>query len=174
TLQFIRYAGLVKQGGGTVVFECPKALAALLEGQAGIDHLVLQGSPLPPVDFAAPLLSLPGLLGTTLDTIPAAVPYLRADPVRVAHWRGALSHVGGYKVGIAWQGSTTYAGDRHRSVPLRHFEPLARLPEVQLVSLQKGFGTEQLGSVASRFAPLDLGRQLDECGGAFVDTAAVL
>jgi tetratricopeptide (TPR) repeat protein len=174
TLQFIRYAPLVKDGGGTVVFECPKILASLLHRQAGVDQVIPQGSPIPRVDVAAPLLSLPYLFGTTVNTVPAAVPYIQADLEQVARWAHALRHLGGFKVAIAWQGSTKYAGDRQRSVPLHFFAPLADVPGVQLISLQKGVGTEQLGSTARRFVPLDLGRQIDEGGDAFVDSAAVM
>ncbi len=173
TLQFIRYARLVKERGGTVVFECPKILAPLLQGVPGVDQLVPQGSPLPKVDVAAPLLSLPYLFGTTLETVPGGVPYLRADPERLARWRDALRHVGGYKVAIAWQGSPKYAGDRQRSIPLSFFAPLTSVPGVQLVSVQKGFGVEQLGPAAKQLVPLDLGRQIDE-DGAFVDSAALM
>lgn len=174
TLQFIRYAPLIKQTGGTVIFECPKILTSLLRGVAGIDQLIPQGSRLPRVDVAAPLLSLPFLLGTTVETVPAEVAYVRPDAERMARWRRALSHVGGYKVAIAWQGSPKYAGDRQRSIPLKFFAPLAGIAGVQLVSVQKGVGTEQLGPVAGDLIPLDLGRQIDEGGDAFVDSAAVM
>jgi tetratricopeptide (TPR) repeat protein len=174
TLQFIRFAQVVKQMGCTVVFECPRMLTSLLRNQAGIDKLVPQGARVPPVNVAAPLLSLPFLLGTTVDTVPAPVPYLHADPQRVAHWRQALNNVGGFKVAIAWQGSPKYAGDRQRSIPLKFFAPLARIPGVQLISVQKGVGTEQLGPAARDLVPLDLGRQIDESGDAFVDSAAMM
>jgi tetratricopeptide (TPR) repeat protein len=174
TLQFIRYAPLVQAKGGTVVFECPRVLSSLLRNQAGVDHVVPQSSPIPRVDVAAPLLSLPYLFGTTLTTVPANVPYVHADLECVARWAHALRHLGGFKVAIAWQGSTKYAGDRQRSVPLQSFAPLADVPGVQLISLQKGVGTEQLGSTARRFVPLDLGRQIDEGDDAFVDSAAVM
>jgi tetratricopeptide (TPR) repeat protein len=173
-LQFIRYAPLVKQLGGTVIVECPRVLASLLQGQPGLDQVIPQGSPLPRVDVAAPLLSLPFLFGTTLETVPNRVPYLHADPERVAAWRHALRHVGGYKVAIAWQGSPKYSGDRQRSIPLSYFAPLADIPGVQLLSLQKGFGVEQLGATARQFVPLVLDRQIDEDGQAFVDSAAVI
>jgi tetratricopeptide (TPR) repeat protein len=173
TIQFIRYAPLVKAMGGTVVFECPKVLTGLLQRPAGVDKMIPQGSPLPKVDVAAPLLSLPFLLKTTLETVPNQVPYISADPERLAVWRHALRHVGGYKVAIAWQGSPKYSGDRQRSIPLSYYAPLASIPGVQLISLQKGFGVEQLGPIAKQFVPVDLGRQIDE-HGAFVDSAAVM
>jgi hypothetical protein len=85
-----------------------------------------------------------------------------------------LGETGDFKVGIAWQGSTTFAGDRMRSAPLRHFEPLARVEGVRLFGLQKGPGREQIRAVARRFRLIDLGGELDEIAGAFLDTAAVM
>jgi tetratricopeptide (TPR) repeat protein len=174
TIQFVRYAPLVKQRGGTVIVECPTALATLLGGCPGIDRIVPRGSPAPPYDVQAPLLSLPGILGTTLATIPASIPYLSADAGLVPKWRRELEAVSGFKVGIAWQGDPNYLWDRYRSIPLLQFGALAGVPAVKLVSLQKGPGRDQLLSLVSQFDLLDLGDCLDDATGAFVDTAAVI
>src|SRR5262249_32673462 len=142
-LQFIRYARLLKERGSRVLFECPRALLPLLSLCPFIDQLIPQGDPLPAFDVQAPLLSVPGILGTTLDSIPA-VPYLepRADLVR--HWGEELRRQPGLKIGIGWQGSPKYKGDRQRSLPLHFFAPLSKVNGVTLVSLQKGLGTEQI------------------------------
>src|SRR5262249_42198845 len=105
TIQFIRYAPLVQQPGGHVLFECQPALRGLLVGVAGVDRLLVQRDALPPFDVQAALLSLPGLLGARLDTIPAEIPYLHVDSRRVVHWRKELEPLGGFQVGIVWQGS---------------------------------------------------------------------
>jgi tetratricopeptide (TPR) repeat protein len=174
TLQFVRYAAVMKRQGGTVIVACQPALVRLLTGCPGVDRVVAKDSPLPPFDVQAPLLSLPGLLGTTLDTIPREVPYLAAAPDLVEHWRRELSSVGGFRVGIAWQGNPAYSADRLRSVPLTHFTRLARLDGVRLISLQKGPGTEQLAALPTDCPVLDLGARLDETSGAFMDTAAAM
>jgi ADP-heptose:LPS heptosyltransferase len=103
--------------------------------------------------------------------IPAHVPYIFADPQRVERWRQELAGLDGLKIGIAWQGSPGYRWDRLRSFTLAHFAPLAALPGVRLVSLQKGPGADQLAT--ANFSVLNLGDRLDE-DGAFVDTAAVI
>ena len=124
TIQFIRYAPLVKSSGGTVILECQPALLRLLQSCAGVDRLLAKGSSLPHFDVHAPLLSLPGILETTLSTIPAEVPYLFADANLVEHWRQELSHMRGFKIGIAWQGNLQYKADRQRSagvLSLRHW-----------------------------------------------------
>jgi hypothetical protein len=160
--------------GTRLVLEVQRALVPLLRASniARGAQLVAKGDPLPPFDCYLPLLSLPGVSQTTLRTIPLAEGYLTADEKLVEHWRGVLGEKTKLRVGIAWHGSPTYRGDRDRSIPLAEFEALA-LPGVELVSLQKGFGSEQVGELAGKFPVRELDG-LDEEHGAFMDTAAVM
>lgn len=174
TLHFVRYAPLVQQRGGRVVLVCQRPLLPLMRRCQSIANVVAQGDPLPQFDTHAPLLGLPRIFGTTLDSIPADVPYLEADESLVENWRKVVAPMPGFKVGIAWQGSRTYRRDRSRSVPLAEFAALADVPGVRLISLQKGHGSEQLALIAGCFEVLDLGPRLDETSGAFMDTAAVM
>jgi Tfp pilus assembly protein PilF len=173
-LQFVRYAPILKAQGARVVFECPEKLVKLLEGCPGIDVLIPQGAPLPHYDVYAPLLIVPGLTGTALDRFPNEVPYIRPDPALLEKWRGELSGYREFKVAINWQGNPKYAGDFHRSTPLRFFEPLARIPGVRHFSIQKNDGVEQLAQVAGNFEVTELGSRLDVDTGPFRDTAAVM
>jgi hypothetical protein len=113
------------------------------------------------------LLSVPRVFGTTLETIPAEVPYLRADPARVEAWHRELGP-DGFKIGIAWQGNIGHAKDSYRSVPLVRFAGLAAVPGVRLFSLQKGAGSEQLAEAP--FAVTALGERLHD----FAETAAAV
>jgi tetratricopeptide (TPR) repeat protein len=174
TIHFIRYARLVKDRGGQVVVECQPALLPLLTGVAGIDRLVAAGSKLPPFDVHGPLLCLPRIFRTCLTCIPRAVPYLRADPALVEHWGKELEPLGGFKIGIAWQGNPTFRFDRRRSISLAQFAPLAQVEGVRLISLQHGAGTEQLAALEGQFPVLDLTHRLDKTAGAFMDTAAIM
>jgi tetratricopeptide (TPR) repeat protein len=173
TMQFIRYAPLIKECGGTVLVECQANLMELLASAPGVDRLVARGSALPSFDFQAPLLSLPGIFRTTHATIPNNVPYLKArESVDIGR---RTSHIGqGFRIGITWQGSTTYRFYRQRAIPLMHFAKLSEVPGVQLISLQKGPGSEELPAFAERFPVLTLGNRLDEGCGAFMETAAVM
>jgi hypothetical protein len=173
TLQFVRYVALVKARGGTVVLECPARMVPLLSTCPGVDRLVAEGEPLPGFDVQAPLLSLPGLLGTTLENVPAEVPYLHAELQRVERWRERLRTVAGFRVGIVWQGNPKFQWDRWRSVPLEEFALLAEVEGVRLVSLQQGHGAEQLRQARGRLPVVELGDELD-IEGAFLDTAAVM
>jgi tetratricopeptide (TPR) repeat protein len=173
-IQFIRYAPLVRQRGGSVVVVCHAGLTRLLSGFRGVAQLVASGAPLPPFDTQAPLLSLPGIFRTSLDSVPADVPYLTANPQLINYWGARLSAYPGIKIGITWQGNPGHPDDYRRSAPLAVFSPLAKLPGVHLFSLQKGSASEQLAQVATSWPITDLGPQLDEKTGIFMDTAAVL
>ena len=153
-IQFARYAPLVKERGGRVVLECLHILTDLFRGTPGVDEVVAEGAPSPPFDVHAPLMSLPHLLGTALDTVPADVPYLVADPQRVALWKQRLAEINGFRVGIVWQGNPFHKWDRHRSVPLWRFAALADVPSVTLVSLQKGPGHVSNWRAFSASSPL--------------------
>jgi hypothetical protein len=166
TLHFARYLPLLQAQGAQVVFACQPALIPVLQASTlAIERIVPVGTSVPEADASVGLLSLPGLLGTRPDNIPAPVPYLVADPQRCVRWGERLRAIRGFRVGIAWQGSPGYGGDCYRSIPLRRFAALAQVPGVQLISLQKGAGTEQLGNGDLDFMPVDLGRQIDESGG---------
>ncbi len=182
TIQFVRYLPLLQKlgVGGRVLFECQPELVELLKTMEGIDQVIPRDEPLPPFDRHVPLLSLPGIFGTNSATIPAHIPYLRADPERVRYWQDEIRRAvrpqpagidTQLNIGIAWQGNPTFRGDKTRSIPLRFFEALAAAPGVRLVSLQKGqVGTEQLRSLTKQFPILDLSDRLT----TFSDTAAVM
>jgi hypothetical protein len=129
---------------------------------------------MPAFDVHAPLMSLPGILGTTVDTIPAAGPYLSVDPALVAHWQRELAGVSGFRIGICWQGNPKFSADRLRSFPLQQLAPLAGLPGVRLVSLQTGAATQQIAALQGKMEVVDLGERLMQTRGAFLDAAAAM
>ena len=139
TLQFVRYAPLVKQRGGHVLLVCPRPLVRLLLRLPGHRPGAGRGAPAP-FDVQAPLVSLPMILGTTLGTVPAEVPYLAAAPAATERWRQALGPIAGFRIGIAWQGNRRYRSDRQHSFSLAALGPLARVGGVRLINLQKGAG----------------------------------
>jgi tetratricopeptide (TPR) repeat protein len=172
TLQFVRYLPAARRLGGKVVLEVPPALVRLLAG-SGFREVFAAGSYRAPIDLHAPLLQLPGILYATGEDLPAVVPYLTAEESLVERWQQRLAPLAGFKVGIAWQGNREYAYDCSRSIPLRHFAPLGAVGGVRLISLQKGFGSEQLAA-SPDLEILDLAAQLDGGPDAFIDTAAVM
>ena len=126
-----------------------------------------------PFDAQIAISSLPHAFGTRLETIPAAVPYLAAEPALREMWIKRIGS-GGFKVGVVWQGNPDPAADRARSVPLAALAPLAEVPGVRLISLQKGSGEEQLSTLPSSMRVETLGADFDAGTDAFVDTAAAM
>jgi Flp pilus assembly protein TadD len=174
TIQFARYAPLVKSRVGRVVLRCQKPLGALLRSLHGVDAVIGQDEPLPNFDAWLPLLSVPQLFTPTIETIPREMPYLSVDDALVQFWRPRLDRFNGLRVGIHWQGNPAFLKDRFRSIPLACFEPLAKLSGVRLISLQKGAGIEQLTHHLVTFPVVDLGLKPEEVHGPFLDTAAIL
>jgi tetratricopeptide (TPR) repeat protein len=142
TLQFVRYAPLVAERGARVVLEVQAPLVRLVRKLSGVAEVVARGDPLPPFDTHCPLLSLPLAFGTELATIPSTVPYLDADPAAISTWDAQLPR-DGLRVGLVWAGSPHHddAGaqviDRRRSMSLAELAPLAGVPNVRFVSLQR-------------------------------------
>jgi tetratricopeptide (TPR) repeat protein len=172
TLQFVRYVPLLAQRGATIILEVQAGLKNLLSATAGAALVVGRGEPLPPFDLHCPLLSLPLAFGTQVDTIPANVPYIAADPHRVAHWATRLAAVAGKsKIGLVWAGNAdAIAIDIRRSMSLDQFAPLAEIPGIQLVSLQKGAPATQAQNPPAGLALIDLTSDLH----TFEDTAALM
>jgi hypothetical protein len=169
-IQLCRYIPLLAQRGARVLFAIKPPLARLMRTLEGPAALLTQGDPIIPFDVHTSLLELPHLLHTTLNTIPATVPYLRADPVLSQQWAQRLSSFGGRKVGLVWAGAREHQNDRNRSMSLKMFEPLLRTPGFSWVSLQKDRAAEELTSL-----PRDV--QMMDCGGSlndFADTAALM
>lgn len=136
TLQFCRYATRAAALGARVLLEVQPPLKSLLADLQGVSLLLARGEDLPPFDCHCPLLSLPLAFSKRMETIPSMPAYLRADPARVARWRGVLAPRSGLRVGLIWSGRADQPDDRNRSIPLAELLPLATAG-TQLVGLQK-------------------------------------
>ena len=172
TIQFLRYAALVKaRGAARVHVEVQRELAELAATCPGVDRVIPRGDDLGPFDTHCPLLSLPLVFRTDPSTVPAAVPYLRADPARVARWRDTLGERRTrLRVAVAWAGNPAHRLDRTRSIPAPTLlAPLLGMDDLDLLSVQKGHGSDQLAALPSGRVR-DLGPELTTFG----DTAAVL
>jgi tetratricopeptide (TPR) repeat protein len=177
-LQFCRYLPLLEAKGAQVIFEVPVALSKLVRSLRFGGNIVCQGEPLPPdLDYYCPLLSLPLAFQTRAGTIPAEVPYLAAEAADVESWRVRLTALPGVKIGINWQGGAVaekQAWIRGRSLALACLAPLARLPGISLISLQKGPAAGQRAEVEFGGSIVQL-TDPDETGAdALLETAALM
>jgi len=178
-LQFCRYLMLLKaRGVGRLSTACQPALQRLLRSLEGIDAVYpLDGqAQIPQHDFWCFVMSLPHLCGTTVETIPAPMPYLRAPADLVTMWRRRLP-AGDFRVGIVWAGNprlhalASNAFDQRRSMSPQMLLPILRTPGVTFVSLQKGETTQpQISSLRPELQPFD---PMDDVQD-FADTAAII
>ncbi len=159
TIQFARFLVSLHDAGARVkALVQPELLSLARSLPAPVDWFDRAGD-LGDFDYQIPLLSLPRVFRTEIERIPAAVPYLTAEPERVAAWRGRIGETG-YRVGVVWQGNPRYGQDHRRSVPLRHFAPLAAVPGVRLFSLQAVHGLDQLKTLPEGMAVESLGEKI--------------
>lgn len=171
TLQFARYAPLVAERCASVVLQCQPELKSLLRSVKGVASVVGQGETVPPFAAHVPLLSLPSVFGTTLDSVPWQEPYVHADPERVAAWRTRMeSGKGRFNVGLVWAGRAEQWDDRKRSITLAALAPLGQAAGVEFYSLQKGEGSTQACSPPQGMRFHDLTARIQD----FSDTAALI
>ncbi len=169
TIQFARYAPLVARGGATVVLEVQSELKNLLSGLDGVASCHARGEQLPAYDVHCPLGSLPLALKTEPATIPADIPYLHADKIRIAKWRPRLDGLPGKRVALAWAGNVSHANDRNRSIDLALLEPLLALDGVSFLSIQRELRGDDAQLLARHVNVHHLGGDLAD----MTDTAAI-
>ena len=174
-LMFVRYTKQVRMQGGHVVLECKPEMFRLFQSSDLADEVVVrtQEDESPPTfifDQHLPIVSLAGFFTTSLQTIPAEVPYLHPDPVLKEQWRTSLQSLQGVRVAVAWSGNPKTSVNRQRACTFQDLLPLLRIPGVSFVSVQKGEPVQQWRDYGGEVALLDLDAQLTD----FAETAAVL
>ena len=170
-VQFIRYLPLAAQRGGRIILGCRPELQRLLQTAAPDLQVLAGGQFLPPFDVHCPLLGLPRLFATDLTNIPRNVPYLHADSADAAIWRDRLADPSSsLKVGLVWAGSPANKNDRNRSLKLASLAPLANVPGVRFLSLQKGAAATEAKTPPEAMELIDVADELKD----FADTAALI
>ena len=148
----------------------------LFEQVPGASRIVPNGERWPPFDFHCPIVSLARVMGTRMTSIPAEVPYLRAEAELAAQWRDKLSHLSGIRAGLVWAGSRLgnmpilESFDQRRSLALREFLPLWDVRNVTFISLQKGTAAQEVQVLTPDHPLADFTDDLHD----FADTAALV
>lgn len=178
TLQFVRYATLVAKKGATVILDCQPALAALLANVEGVSQVITNHEALPVFDLYTPLMSLPLLFNTTVENIPAEIPYIKINADLTHQWKTLLSNKQKLKVGLVWAGNArkndydinAHYVDQRRSITLEQLNPLSTVKNIQWVSLQKDDPAKQIKTANHDFKFEDYTAELT----TFLETAAVI
>ena len=171
-IHYFRYAPLVAKRGGKVIVRCQPQLVRLFQTLEGVEQVISAEQPLPDFDLHCPLFSLPRVFETSLDTIPADIPYLRAEPAKMEHWKSRLAPVDDKRldVGLVWAGGAINHHNRTRSINLARLAPLANAPGVRWISLQKGPPAREAQQPPPRMELIDWSAELTD----WSDTAALL
>ncbi len=168
TIHFCRYAAVLRDAGAKVSLMVQRPLVRLLSTNLPWAAVVEEKPQHPACEIYCPLLTVPLLLGTTPETIPAAIPYLRAPPELAAAWQRDLSERPRLRVGITWAGSPKHVNDHNRSLPLATLAPLFAIDGITWVSLQVGPRASEAATAPVRL--IDPSARL----GDFLDTAALV
>ena len=178
TIQFCRYAKLLEDQGLNVRLCVQPQLHSLIVASG------LNSSPILPKDCSIyrdglwlPLLSLPGILGVSPDNVISSAPYVKPLKSHVFKWKKLLDVEVKPVVGIHWQGNhvleATNESFQGRSIPLESFRPLLKYNDIKLLSLQKGYGSEQ--RLSCSFAGQFVGcQELIDQTWDFLETAAII
>ena len=173
TIQFCRYIPEVAKRCPNLTMACSSEMRPIVMQQAGITHYFDRWEQMPAFDAYCPLSGLPRLFGTDLATIPAPVPYVKADPAKTARWRKRLDALvprGYRRIGLVWAGRPTHGNDFNRSMSLAKLDALTRLDGIALISLQIGPAQAEIGRYYGAAPLINLGAEIED----FTDTMAIL
>lgn len=168
-INFCRYIPLINKSDGKIFLNCDAELVSLMKSLSNVDEIIIRNQDSNPVvDYYIPLQSLPLVFGTTMETIPANVPYLQTEPDKKEYWRDFFANQPStLKVGICWRGRPNLLNSINRTCGLNHFLPFFVLSNVSFYSLQKDPTTEEQASLSDIIC---LGDKMND----FSDTAAII
>ncbi len=169
-IQFVRYIPIICQRGGKPILAVFPELRRLFRMVPGLEEIISPPEEIPPYDVQCPLGSLPRLFGTTLQNIPANVPYLFADPALAERWRPRVPSDGRIKIGLAWSGKADFKDNADRAPGLAALAPLAAVPNTWFCSLQKGPAAAEAVDPPAGFRIVDWTAEMQD----FADTAALI
>jgi tetratricopeptide (TPR) repeat protein len=171
TVFFGRYATRVAERGGQVMLRVQPELKDLVRSIPGVSQVVGDNEPVPEHDVHLPIMSLPRIFETSLETIPVEMPYIKTDPVRSAYWREQFAQRGDrMKVGLVWEGGAFQPENFLRSASLAAYTPLGAVEGVSFYGLQKGTAEVQAKNPPAGMDFTNLGPRIKD----FSDTAAIV
>jgi tetratricopeptide (TPR) repeat protein len=173
-IQFVRFIQMARKRVARTVLVGRSEQLALLATAPAVEGIATKSGRLPADALHVSLMSLPHCLGLDRAGLQVEVPYLRADPQRMARWREWVATLPGRRVGLCWQGRPGIQPDLGRSVPLADLAPLTGIPDVTMIGLQKHHGTDQLVNLPTGMRVVMPPDEFDQGPDAFLDTAALM
>ena len=172
-IQFSRYIYLIeKEYSVNIIFMTNKKIAHLFSKSKF--KLIFNEDDVPKYDFYKHLMSLPKIYYEKTKTFPSQINFIPKDKKITLKWKERLNEIKGFKVGINWQGRKTYGVDHLRSIPLNYFNDLFNIEKINFISLQKGFGLEQIKNFKHKDKLYNFSKEVDNGENIFEDTIGIL
>jgi hypothetical protein len=177
TLHFIRFAKVLQERGAKTLVYAQPALMPLLGRMPGINRYLPNTLPIEhPFDYHCSLVDAADILRVDLESIPMAEGYVKAPDYLLSYWKRWMENLPSAKkrIGLVWQGNRDHQADKFRSYPLKTYDLLGQFDEIQFLSLQQGYGSEQTTGWTGKRPLVVLPEGTDQSSGAFMDTAAIV
>ena len=172
-IQFSRYIYLIeKEYSANIIIKIDKKIAHLFSKSKF--KLIFNEDNIPKYDFYKHLMSLPKIYYEKTKTFPSQINFIPKDKKITLKWKERLNEIKGFKVGINWQGRKTYGVDHLRSIPLNYFNDLFNIEKINFISLQKGFGLEQIKNFKHKDKLYNFSKEVDNGENIFEDTIGIL
>ncbi len=172
-IQFSRYIYLIeKEYSANIIIKTDKKFAHLFSKSKF--KLIFNEDNIPKYDFYKHLMSLPKIYYEKTKTFPSQINFIPKNQKIILRWKKKLNKIKGFKVGINWQGKKTYGVDHLRSIPLNYFQDLFNIKEINFISLQKGYGSEQIKNFKYKDKLYDFSKEIDNGENAFEDTIGII
>ena len=172
-IQFSRYIYLIeKEYSVNIIFKIRKRMAYLFSKSKF--KIIFNEDNIPKYDFYKHLMSLPKIYYEKTKTFPSQINFIPKDKKIALKWKERLNEIKGFKVGINWQGNKAYKSDHLRSIPLNYFNDLFNIEKINFISLQKGFGLEQIKNFKHKDKLYDFSKEVDNGENIFEDTIGIL
>ena len=172
-IQFSRYIYLIeKEYSANIIIKTDKKIAHLFSKSKF--KLIFNEDNIPKYDFYKHLMSLPKIYYEKTKTFPSQINFIPKDKKIILKWKERLNEIKGFKVGINWQGRKTYGVDHLRSIPLNYFNDLFNIEKINFISLQKGFGLEQIKNFKHKDKLYNFSKEVDNGENIFEDTIGIL
>ena len=172
-IQFSRYIYLIeKEYSVNIIFKTDKRMAYLFSKSKF--KIIFNEDNIPKYDFYKHLMSLPKIYYEKTKTFPSQINFIPKDKKIALKWKERLNEIKGFKVGINWQGNKAYTSDHLRSIPLNYFNDLFNIEKINFISLQKGFGVEQIKNFKHKDKLYDFSKEVDNGKNIFEDTIGIL
>ena len=172
-IQFSRYIYLIeKEYSVNIIFKTYKRMSYLFSKSKF--KIIFNEDNIPKYDFYKHLMSLPKIYYEKTKTFPSQINFIPKDKKIALKWKERLNEIKGFKVGINWQGSKTNNSDHLRSIPLNYFNDLFNIEKINFISLQKGFGVEQIKNFKHKDKLYDFSKEVDNGENIFEDTIGIL